>query len=656
MEKDVAIQVEGLYKDFKIPHEKHNSLKSATLNLFKRKRYSLHKAAEDINFEVKSGEFFGIIGKNGCGKSTLLKMLAGIYVPDAGKITISGRLSPFLELGVGFNPDLTARDNIYLNGTILGLSRKEIDEKIDEIIAFSELEEFVDQKLKNFSSGMQVRLAFSVAIQAHADILLIDEVLAVGDAAFQKKCFDVFRDLKKQGKTIVFVSHGMDSIEQFCDRVMLIDNAKIADIGDPKRVIYSYNTLGLQQKASPKKEEKSDSRWGNKKIEVENFSLYDDKGNSSRIFDAGSTINGSFSLKVRNAKTKQLAAAVEITVALYDVRNNLTLTDSRRLKPEDFEQKINFSIDMPKLQENKFYFSVVVRNAKSNEVYDERSKAYEIYLRNKMTNPALFASKSFWYPKVDILGMLRIRNEENIIRDTLDHLSQFVDKIIVFDDASTDKTLDIVYNHPSVIDVIENKTWKKNRVEEETANRQALLNLAQKFSPEWIFYADADERFEGDIKQFLNSGEAKNVDAIRISLFDAYMTEKDKKPFKKGDKLLNFRKYFGLERRDILMIWRNKPEVTFEGLDQREPRVDGKIITKFYCQHYGKSLSEKHWEETCDYYAKNFPEHYSVKWEARKGKAIHEKSDFETPLYIWEKVRKNGLQIHPATEIGKGIK
>ena len=268
MEKDIAIKVENLYKNFKIPHEKHTSLKSATLNVFKRKKYTLHKAAVDINFEVKKGEFFGIIGQNGCGKSTLLKMLAKIYVPDKGKITINGKLSPFLELGVGFNPELSARDNIYLNGVILGLTRKEIDNKLNEIIAFSELEEFIDQKLKNFSSGMQVRLAFSVAIQAHADILLVDEVLAVGDAEFQKKCFDVFRDLKKKGKTIVFVSHGMNSIEEFCDRVMLINDAKIVDIGEPKRVIYSYKTLNLKQKDVEENKEKSDKRWGNKKAEI----------------------------------------------------------------------------------------------------------------------------------------------------------------------------------------------------------------------------------------------------------------------------------------------------------------------------------------------------------------------------------------------------
>jgi len=242
---EVAIKVEDVYKSFKIPHEKNRSLKSAAINIFKSKNYTVHDAAKGISFEVRAGEFLGIIGRNGCGKSTMLKMLAGIYIPNKGKITVNGRLSPFLELGVGFNPELTARDNVYLNGTMLGLSRKEIDEKFDEIIEFAELQEFVDQKLKNFSSGMQVRLAFSVAVQAHAEILLIDEVLAVGDTNFQRKCYSVFENLKSNGKTIVFVSHNMDVVKRFCDRVILINDAEIEYEGKPEKATAEYDKLNL---------------------------------------------------------------------------------------------------------------------------------------------------------------------------------------------------------------------------------------------------------------------------------------------------------------------------------------------------------------------------------------------------------------------------
>jgi ABC-type polysaccharide/polyol phosphate transport system ATPase subunit len=247
---EIAISVKNVYKSFKIPHEKHTSLKSAVFNIFNKRSYSEYKAADGISFEVKKGEFFGIIGRNGCGKSTMLKMLAGIYQPDSGEIIVNGRLSPFLELGVGFNPDLSARDNVYLNGAILGLTRKEIDERFDDIIAFAELEQFIDQKLKNFSSGMQVRLAFSVAIQAHAEILLVDEVLAVGDERFQQKCTQEFKRLKEEGRTIVFVSHSMDSINQFCDRVMLLEGAKIYSSGDPSRVTDDYLILNENNQLS----------------------------------------------------------------------------------------------------------------------------------------------------------------------------------------------------------------------------------------------------------------------------------------------------------------------------------------------------------------------------------------------------------------------
>jgi len=646
-----VIKVENISKTFRVPHEKHATLKSAALNTFSKKEYSEFKALKGINFEIKKGEFFGIIGKNGCGKSTLLKIMAGIYMPTKGKVKIDGKISPFLELGVGFNPELTARENVFLGGAILGLTRKEIEARFKDIIEFSELEDFVDMRFKNFSSGMQVRLAFSLAIHAHAEILLMDEVLAVGDSKFQKKCFDVFRKFKKQGKTIVFVSHGMGSVEEFCDRVALIDGGKIKDIGDPKKVIYTYKTLNLtnDEEGDEKREieKKSDKQWGNKKIKVEKFTLFGNDGDATRVFNSMTEIRGLIKISIKGEDIKKFIGSSIIGIGLYDFRGNLVLADSRRLKLDDLKnKKINFSVKLPDLQDNTYYMSVSIANTITKEVYDEHNKKYEIYIKNPIKLPSLLTTKSFWYPDVRILGMMRVWNEEEIIQDTLDHFSKFVDKIIVFDDASTDKTLEIVHAHENVIDVIENKTRKKNRAEEETLNRKELLNLAQKFNPKWIFYADADERFEGDIKGFLKSKQSEKIDGVRISLFDAYMTKDDKKPYKKGEELYNFRRNFGPERRDILMIWRNGPDIRFEGIDAREPLFKGNEITSFYCQHYGKSLSEKHWEETCDYYAENF-EQYSEKWRKRKGKAIHVKSDFNTPLYNWEEVKKNSVEIHP---------
>jgi ABC-type polysaccharide/polyol phosphate transport system ATPase subunit len=199
----------------------------------------------DVSVDIAQGEFFGIVGRNGSGKSTLLKCLAGIYEVDGGTIDVNGRLSPFIELGVGFNMDLAARDNVIINAVMLGLSRKQAQERFDEIIAFAELEEFIDLKLKNYSSGMQVRLAFSVAIQADADIVLVDEVLAVGDAAFQQKCFEQFQKLKDSGKTIVFVTHDMAAVERFCDRALLFERGNVVDIGDPHAVAREYNQLNF---------------------------------------------------------------------------------------------------------------------------------------------------------------------------------------------------------------------------------------------------------------------------------------------------------------------------------------------------------------------------------------------------------------------------
>lgn len=199
----------------------------------------------DVSFDVAPGEFFGIVGRNGSGKSTVLKCLAGIYQVDSGSISVDGRLSPFIELGVGFNMEMTARENVLINAVMLGLTRKQALERFDEIIAFAELEEFVDLKLKNYSSGMSVRLGFAVAVQVDADVLLVDEVLAVGDAAFQQKCFDQFERLKAEGRTIVFVTHDMGSVRRFCDRAMLIERGELLDIGDPERVSQKYGEINF---------------------------------------------------------------------------------------------------------------------------------------------------------------------------------------------------------------------------------------------------------------------------------------------------------------------------------------------------------------------------------------------------------------------------
>jgi ABC-type polysaccharide/polyol phosphate transport system ATPase subunit len=240
-----AIVVDRLSKHFKLPHQRYSTLKERALHPLRSRTYETLRAVDDVSLEIAEGEFFGIVGRNGSGKSTLLKCLAGIYETTDGEATARGRVSPFIELGVGFNLDLTARDNVIINAIMLGLTRRQAYERFDDVIAFAELEQFLDLKLKNYSSGMAVRLAFSVAVQVDADIILVDEVLAVGDASFQRKCFDQFDQLKAAGKTIVFVTHDMTAVERFCDRAMLLERGRIAEIGDPHRVARAYNEINF---------------------------------------------------------------------------------------------------------------------------------------------------------------------------------------------------------------------------------------------------------------------------------------------------------------------------------------------------------------------------------------------------------------------------
>ena len=238
---DIAISVKDLHKSFRLPTEQAFGLKQAIFNRLRGiKGYKEQKVLRGLTFDIKKGDFIGIVGRNGSGKSTLLKILAGVYYPEAGEVIINGTLVPFIELGVGFNPELTGRENVYLNGALLGFSNDEIDKMYDDIWEFAELKDFQDQKLKNYSSGMQVRLAFSIAIRARGDILLLDEVLAVGDAAFQQKCNDYFASLKDKKQTVILVTHSMDNVEKFCNRAILIEEGKIVTSGNPHKVAKAY--------------------------------------------------------------------------------------------------------------------------------------------------------------------------------------------------------------------------------------------------------------------------------------------------------------------------------------------------------------------------------------------------------------------------------
>jgi len=236
-----AVEAVELSKSFKLPHDERRTLKAHFLHPFRGTTYETNRAVQDVTFSVPHGEFFGVIGTNGSGKSTLLKLIAGIYRADHGSVRIDGRLSPFIELGVGFNPELNARDNVRINGTLMGLTSRQIQQRFEEIIEFAELERFVDQRLKNYSSGMQLRLAYAISIQVPFEILLLDEVLAVGDHAFQTKCFATFDRMKEEGKTMVFVSHDLASVARYCDRALLLHNGVVQAIGPAEEVVNLYH-------------------------------------------------------------------------------------------------------------------------------------------------------------------------------------------------------------------------------------------------------------------------------------------------------------------------------------------------------------------------------------------------------------------------------
>jgi len=240
-----VLVVEGVSKTFRVPHERAFTLKERALHPFRSSEHHMLEALRDVSFELGSGEWVGIVGRNGSGKSTLLKCVAGIYRADRGRIAARGRLSPFIELGVGFNANLRARDNVLLNGVMLGMTPDRARDCFDEVIEYAGLEEFVDLKLKNYSSGMQVRLAFAVMIQVDADVLLIDEVLAVGDAVFQRKCLETLERKREQGCGVVLVTHDMDAVVRTCDRAILLDRGRVVEVGDPGQVAESYHRLNF---------------------------------------------------------------------------------------------------------------------------------------------------------------------------------------------------------------------------------------------------------------------------------------------------------------------------------------------------------------------------------------------------------------------------
>lgn len=301
----IALSVNNLHKSFRLPYENQNSIKGKLIN-FRRRGYETQKVLKGVSFEVNKGDFFGIVGRNGSGKSTLLKLLAGIYTPNKGSVEVNGKLTPFIELGVGFNPELSGRDNVFLNGALLGFTRSEMEEKYDDIVAFAELERFMDQKLKNYSSGMQVRLAFSIAIRADADILVLDEVLAVGDEAFQQKCFQYFNDLKRLKKTVILVTHDMASVQRFCNRAMMIEDGKIVMIGSPAHVAGKYTLSNIAENSHASAKNKSPK---SKNIIIDNI-IVKNGDRKTKVFSKGDDITVEVYYTVRQLETFSIGMSI----------------------------------------------------------------------------------------------------------------------------------------------------------------------------------------------------------------------------------------------------------------------------------------------------------------------------------------------------------
>ena len=332
MKSENAIEVHDIHKTFKVYLDKGNSLKEKVL-FTKRNRYEKRQVLRGISFEVKKGEAIGLIGHNGCGKSTTLKLLTRIIYPDSGTIEMSGRVSSLIELGAGFHPDMSGRENIYTNASIFGLTKKEIDERLNDIIEFSELEDYIDNPVRTYSSGMYMRLAFSVAINVDADILLVDEILAVGDASFQAKCFNKMREIKSNGTTIVIVSHSLSQIEQICDRSIWIHQGKIKAEGLPREVDPLYmeymstkNSMSKESGTGEKdidgngnKADKDDTsqisikkRWGSGEVTITSITAFDKEGKEKSVF----TCNDKCKIVIEYSAKKIIEDAV-VGIAIY---------------------------------------------------------------------------------------------------------------------------------------------------------------------------------------------------------------------------------------------------------------------------------------------------------------------------------------------------
>lgn len=375
-----ALEVKNVSKSFRLPTEQASGIKQAFVNWTKGiKGYKEQHVLKDISFKVEKGDFFGIVGRNGSGKSTLLKIISQIYTPDSGEVKVNGTLIPFIELGVGFNPELTGRENVYLNGALLGFSHEEISVMYDDIVEFAELEEFMDQKLKNYSSGMQVRLAFSIAIKAQGDILVLDEVLAVGDEAFQRKCFDYFAELKKKKKTVILVTHSMEQVQRFCNKAILVDKGSDLTIGTPLDIANIYRRLNL-----PESTDTGENNVNNKLIKIE--SHFENKNDEKLCFDFNFIVN----------------KEIKDYVITFVINHNDSAMVYRWTSDEEIEEKLTgnkkLSFEIENIFPNgKFSVQIGIKSRDRSKIYALYDNIVNFYLNNR----GLSGNNIYWKPKTN---------------------------------------------------------------------------------------------------------------------------------------------------------------------------------------------------------------------------------------------------------------
>jgi ABC-type polysaccharide/polyol phosphate transport system ATPase subunit len=412
-ENPYAIEVNGISKRFRIPHEKRVTVYDNIIGKVTGKSYTyeVFEALKDVTFNVKEGETFGIIGENGSGKSTILKIISGVFVADTGSVKVKGKMAPFLELGVGFQLDLTAVENVYLYGAIMGMNRAEMDAKLNSIFEFAELDRFRDSKLKNYSSGMYARLAFATAISIDPDVLLIDEVLAVGDQAFQAKCHDKINEYKRNGKTIVFVSHSMEAVEEICDNCLMLSNGNMVSIGPTENVISDYlNAVHrkeverlLSQYNNTKDAIEKDTvdpsiNWGSKEAKIIDIKFFNNQS-ESYIFQTGQK----FIAKIKYKANQKIEKPV-FGVAIYKDDIHITGPNTKLCETTidfiDGEGEIDFIVDKLPLLDGAYKFSAAIYDDSCQHPYDHQHCTHEFEIKNlSVKNYGIFDIQGQWLSK-----------------------------------------------------------------------------------------------------------------------------------------------------------------------------------------------------------------------------------------------------------------